>query len=208
MAYIALDSFNDDASVKAFERALPAILQARALVIDVRHNGGGSSNYGWDVLGYLSRAPIVIGPQYVRADDQLQRAHGSAMVAWKPVSRRGETAPAPAQPHPQVFGGKVMVLTGPWTGSAAEDFVVAFNSLKRGVTMGEATGGSTGQPLMIQLPGGGGARICIKRDLTADGRDFVGIGLQPDVVASQTVAALRSSRDAVLEQAMLALAQP
>lgn len=99
-------------------------------------------------------------------------------------------------------------MTGPQTFSAAEDFVVAFNAVKRGVTVGEATGGSTGQPLMMRLPGGGGARICIKRDLTPDGHEFVGIGLTPDVAAHQSVEALRAGRDAVLERALRVLAQP
>lgn len=61
---------------------------------------------------------------------------------------------------------------------------------------------------MIDLPGGGRARICVKRDLTVDGHDFVGIGLAPAVAASQTVEALRAGRDAVLERALQALAQP
>lgn len=206
VAYIALDSFADDAGVVAFEQALPAILAARALVIDVRHNGGGSSDYGWKVLSYLSAQPIAMAPQYVRADDTLQRAQGTTMVAWRRISSNNAAPFVLA--HPRIFSGKVAVLTGPRTYSAAEDFVVAFNGLRRGITVGEATGGSTGQPLMIDLPGGGRARICVKRDLTVDGHDFVGIGLQPAVAASQTVEALRAGRDAVLERALQALAQP
>jgi carboxyl-terminal processing protease len=69
VAYIALDHFESDAGVKAFVQALPAILKAKALVIDVRRNGGGSTNHGWEVLSYLSSTPIASTPQYVRADD-------------------------------------------------------------------------------------------------------------------------------------------
>jgi hypothetical protein len=32
------------------------------------------------------------------------------------------------------------------------------------------------------LPGGGGARVCSKRDTYPDGGEFAGIGIQPDVV--------------------------
>lgn len=38
--------------------------------------------------------------------------------------------------------------------------------------------------------------------------DFVGTGLVPDIAASQTVDAMRSGRDVVLDRALLALAQP
>ncbi|MEO5932912.1 MAG: S41 family peptidase [Duganella sp.] len=58
IAYIALDQFENDREVKAFERALPEILKARGLVIDVRRNGGGSTDFGLAVLSYLSREPI------------------------------------------------------------------------------------------------------------------------------------------------------
>ncbi|MDQ2821213.1 MAG: S41 family peptidase [Pseudomonadota bacterium] len=206
VAYIALDHFESDAGVKAFEQALPEILKAKALVIDVRRNGGGASEYGWEVLSYLSRTPIAYAPQYVRTDQPLQRARGSKILIWQPVDNAG--ARAFSHPHPQIFDGKVAVLTGAGTFSAGEDFIVAFNTLKRGVTIGETTGGSTGQPLTMPLPGGGTARICIKRDLTPEGRDFVGIGLPPDIVLPPTVASLRSGTDPVLERALLALTQP
>ena len=52
------------------------------------------------------------------------------------------------------FLGPVIVLTGPETFSAAEDFVVVLHASKRATLVGERTGGSTGHPLMIDLPGG------------------------------------------------------
>jgi C-terminal processing protease CtpA/Prc len=206
VAYFALDNFESDAGVNAFVKALPAILKAKALIIDVRRNGGGSTKYGWEVLSYLTSTPIASPPQYVRADDPVFRAEEPGVVKWAPVAKFEDGLFV--HPHPQLFAGKVAVLTGPRTFSAGEDFIVAFNALKRGVTVGEVTGGSTGQPLSMPLPGGGMARICVKRDLTLDGRDFVGTGLVPDIAASQTIDGVRSGRDVVLERALLALAQP
>lgn len=58
----------------------------------------------------------------------------------------------------------MIVLTSARTYSAAEDFVVAFDAMKRGTIVGEPTGGSTGQPLLFVLPGGGTGRVCTKRD--------------------------------------------
>lgn len=110
--------------------------------------------------------------------------------------------PHTPRPRARIYAGKVAVLTGARTFSAAEDFVLAFNALQRGVTVGESTGGSTGQPLRFTLPGGGSARICIKRDLTPDGRDFVGKGLVPDIHAAPTVESVRAGSDPVLERAL------
>jgi C-terminal processing protease CtpA/Prc len=74
--------------------------------------------------------------------------------------------------------------------------------LKRGLTIGTATGGSTGQPLFIKLPGGGSGRICVKRDRFPDGREFVGLGIQPDIEVKRTVADARAGLDAELARAI------
>jgi C-terminal processing protease CtpA/Prc len=95
------------------------------------------------------------------------------------------------------------VLIGNNTGSAAEDFLISLDDIKgRGTTIGERTYGSTGQPLSFDLPGGGSARICTKRDTYPDGREFVGYGIKPDVEVKRTIADLIAGKDAVLEKAI------
>jgi hypothetical protein len=54
---------------------------------------------------------------------------------------------------------------------------------------------------MLDLPGGGKARICVKRDTYADGTDFVGQGIRPTVEVKNTVAAVRNGTDPVLLEA-------
>jgi C-terminal processing protease CtpA/Prc len=95
-----------------------------------------------------------------------------------------------------------VVLTSVRSFSAAEDFAVAFDYAKRGTIIGEPTGGSTGQPLSFSLPGGGRARVCTKRDTYPDGKEFVGVGVQPQRVVHPTIADLRAGRDTVLEAAL------
>jgi carboxyl-terminal processing protease len=94
------------------------------------------------------------------------------------------------------------VLTSEQTFSAAEDFVLAFNALERGTTIGATTAGSTGQPIGIKLPGGGWGRICYKRDLLPDGGKLVGRGLAPDIEAFPTVKSVRAGTDPVLQRAL------
>jgi carboxyl-terminal processing protease len=96
----------------------------------------------------------------------------------------------------------VIVLTSPRTFSAAEDFLVAFDQSGRGTIIGEPSGGSTGNPLNFSLPGGGTGLVCSKHDAYADGREFVGIGIKPQIAASPTVADYRAGRDTVLERAL------
>jgi C-terminal processing protease CtpA/Prc len=74
--------------------------------------------------------------------------------------------------------------------------------MERGPIIGEPTGGSTGQPLRLQLPGGLVASICSKSDQFPDGTDLVGVGIQPDLLVSPSVADIRAGRDTVLEAAI------
>jgi len=74
--------------------------------------------------------------------------------------------------------------TSAHTFSAAEDFAVVFDAMKRGKIVGEPTGGSTGQPLSFSLPGGGSARVCTKHDRYPDRKEFVGVGIHPNVGAA------------------------
>ena len=98
-----------------------------------------------------------------------------------------------------------IVLIGRKTASAAEDFLVMADGIDHVRYMGEPTFGSTGQPLMMDLPGGGSARISTKRDFFPDGRDFIGLGVQPDIEVRPTVEAFLSGKDEVLEKALAAL---
>lgn len=68
--------------------------------------------------------------------------------------------------------------------------------------IGEPTGGSTGQPVMFTLPGGGMGRVCAKRDMFSDGREFIGIGIMPDLLVRPTFKSTVAGKDDVLEAAI------
>ena len=206
IAYFAIDHFESKEPVDMFEMVLPEILKAKALILDVRRNGGGSSDFGYAILSYLSHNPVPEAISRVRADDAVTRAHGQPNIIWSQPLFDSDSSYKHA--HADIFSGPVAVLTSAETFSAAEDFTVAFQLMKRGLIVGEATGGSTGQPLFIDLPGGGKGRICVKRDMYPDGSAFVGKGIQPDIEAHPTVAAVRAGADPVLERAVAELRQP
>lgn len=201
VAYVALNSFNDDTAAKAYLAAFPEISKAKALILDVRANGGGSSSVGYQILATLGDKPTPTGIWSTRDYKPTFRA-------WGRPSRMYRGEPGHLMPDAgHHFAGPVAVLTSPGTYSAAEDFAVAFDGMNRGLLIGEPTGGSTGQPLPIKLPGGGFARICSKRDTYPDGKVFVGVGVQPHRLVRPTVADLRAGRDTVLEAALAALRQ-
>lgn len=106
------------------------------------------------------------------------------------------------QPNGKKFYAKpVILLIGNRTFSAAEDFAMEFDFMKRGLLVGEPTAGSTGQPVSFALPGGR-ARICAKRDAYPNGKKLVGIGILPDVQASPKISDFLNGEDSVLETAL------
>ncbi|ALI98150.1 S41 family peptidase [Rufibacter tibetensis] len=99
----------------------------------------------------------------------------------------------------------IVVLTSYQTASAAEDFLIMLDNLNRATKVGQKTYGSTGQPLFFDLPGGGNARICTKRDTYPDGRELVGYGILPHVEVNPTVESFLKEEDILLEKGIMVL---
>jgi carboxyl-terminal processing protease len=208
VAYVQLNTFGDTVTAHAFEQALPELRRARGLIIDVRRNGGGNSGVGYRIASWLTNDTLETSRWRTREHRAAQKAWGSMgaiqhrayaeMDAWFDGGSHGRVAPAAGER----LIVPTIVLQDHDTFSAAEDFLVALDALPHVTTLGRPTGGSTGQPLVLELPGGGGARIVTKRDTYPDGRDFVGIGILPDVRSVPTLAALRSGEDAQLSEAL------
>jgi C-terminal processing protease CtpA/Prc len=196
LVYVNLPGFGSDRVVKEFDEVFDKIKEGRGLILDVRQNGGGSTNHGYAIVSRLV-------DKSVPGSHWKSRKYIAAYRAWGRDEQWQEGDHSTIEPHKtKHYGGPVVVLAGPRTGSAAEDFVVAFQTSGRGRVIGQKTCGSTGQPLRIELPGGGGARICTKRDTYPDGREFVGIGVIPDIEIGPTRQDIAEGRDVVLEKAL------
>jgi C-terminal processing protease CtpA/Prc len=197
IAVLTIDEFEDTDGTKLLLENLPLVASSKGLVIDVRANGGGSTPI--DLLQVLSRKAVRGAWVETRSYNAANRSKGvlPGRTDYPPFE-----VPADPAHHIDV---PVAVLTSARTFSAAEDFVAAFHAMQRGITVGETTAGSTGQPLFFQLPGGGSARVCTRNDRASDGTAFEGIGLRPSISISPTAESIRNGSDPVLERAALAL---
>jgi len=199
IAVLTTTQFENDAASKLLEQHRHELMKARGFILDLRRNDGGNTRSGLAILSALDPAPLPQMAQRVRADNGYTQARGLG-TAWRELPADELEFP----PGPK-FAGPVAVLIGPATFSAAEDTAATFKLMKRGVLVGTPSGGSTGQPLLFDLPGGGHARICVKRDGYPDGSDFVGKGVQPDIVVAPTLASVRAGSDPELARAVDAL---
>lgn len=194
--YVALNSFANSRVVRAFDAKFEKILKAKSLIIDVRNNSGGNTSHGYSIISRLidkpndmtsiwrSRKYIPVFKAWGKEQEWHEGDHGT-------IEPRGETP----------FLRPVVVLIGPNTYSAAEDFLVPIKASGRATLIGEATGGSTGQPLFFNVYGARVA-ICVKWDRFPDGTDFVGVGVQPDIKISLTKKDVREGSDPALKKAI------
>ncbi|SDG40355.1 S41 family peptidase [Psychroflexus sediminis] len=196
VGHLTIDSFANEDTFTEFKKHFPDILNTSALIIDVRHNGGGNGHWGHEIIGYLTKDPFYPSMTLMNTYHPSERAWGGQAIQskktiydWKPY-------------HTETYKKPVVVLISELTYSAAEDFSSAFKMAQRGVLIGTATGGSTGQPLGYHLPGGGVGFVCTKRDAMYDGTEFVGLGIQPDVEVKLTLEGLQNGKDEVLDAAL------
>jgi len=206
VAYIALNGFHDEKILQSFYAAYEDIKKARALIIDLRFNGGGNSGIGAEILAHFANEDL-------EGSVWKTRKHIATYKAWGNFGGEYEEY---AKDNAWEYGSMGLlkakksdnhivptyVLIGRYTGSAAEDFLVYADKLKHFTTIGEKTYGSTGQPIFFDLPGGGSFRICTKRDTYPDGREFVGYGISPDISIDRLPEHLIREEDLTFDRAI------
>ncbi|MDW3651130.1 MAG: S41 family peptidase [Bacteroidia bacterium] len=218
-AHVKLNSFGRENIIEEFEKRLDSIKACKGVIIDLRGNGGGSSTIGYAILNHFTKKPYKGSLSRTRDHRAAHKAWGKFVDADTPLEDLSEFD----QRSRLTFKGEywhefelseyqsdveeiidlpVVVLIGNNTASAAEDFLVALDQVGIAKLIGSPTFGSTGQPLMMDLPGGGSARICTKRDTYPDGREFVGYGIQPDYKVEQSVEDYLTEKDVVLTYAV------
>lgn len=221
IAIFAVNRFDMPEVLDSVSKRVAALERAKGVIIDLRRNGGGSSEIAAGLLSYFTDADTLTGSRW------RTRQHRAAHKAWGAFAMQdtADRSPEAEQARAYYLGkawyegglmqfvnqvspgermGKMplVVLQGHETASAAEDFLVMLSSLPgRAITIGQPSFGSTGQPVFFNLPGGGSARICAKQDTYPDGRPFVGVGIQPDIEVVPTVEDFIKGRDPVMEQA-------
>lgn len=221
IAYVALNSFGDPKIDTLFIEKVPELLKAKALVIDIRNNGGGNTDIGREIAKYLTEDKLLYGS---RSKTREHRAAYKAWGSWVADANIDTVGNEWAKKSLDYYNGEVwyefeyepdtndvegpkitvptVILTGHNTASAAEDFLVYLDKQPHITRMGRKTFGSTGQPLMFDLPGGGTARVCTKKDVFPDGREFVGYGIAPKIEVNPTVEDFIQDQDRALEKAV------
>lgn len=220
LGYVRIGTFADTKVVTQFREVLPQLQQHQGLVLDIRHNGGGNTFIAEEILKHLSFVNLIGAKSKMRVHNSTYKAWGrfASEYAWaeKYLSYFNGDAWVESEPNllevddvdiADKLVVPTVVLIGKNTAKAAEDFLIYLDDVSHVKTLGQPTYGSTGQPLIFDLPGGGSAKVCTKRETYADGRDFVGFGIQPDRFISQNISDIVDGEDVVLMEATSLLNQ-
>jgi hypothetical protein len=159
--YYRFDSFQNSEEQLAYADSLFAELDRTAvqnLVIDLRFNSGGNSNFGDYLLDYLTREPYR---KAARMDVRLSELLFNTYEGYREfegltgmtISRRVRLE----QPEARGirFDGKLYVLVGPGTFSSAGMFAAMVKDFQLGTLIGEETGATRecfGEVLNVRLP--------------------------------------------------------
>lgn len=175
IGYIAVTSMMDDV-VNNFKTEYEKVREKPVLIIDLRENGGGNSNNSEQIAEYLIREP--------------QKACVS-----------GQTL----HPSADHYKGKLLVLIGTETFSAAESFALDLKESGHAIFIGSPTGGDTGNlPKVFTTQRGISFTLPVRKpaQLSPKGFPMEGKGIEPDYPVYPTVEDYLKNADTVLEYAL------
>ncbi len=218
--YLRLPSFDSrQDELKAIE-LLKQNAQAKAMIIDVRANGGG--NTPGDLIGALIDRPYREFSQGTTLSIGLFAAYRQILLSMPPeeLKQMSEsdraalgaysgyyrpmlvTAGGMNMPGKPVYAGPLIVLSDIGCASSCEDFLMPLKESRRARILGQASYGSTGQPYMVDFANGMAFRVSTRRVYFPDGSPFEGVGIAPDIEARPTLDDLRHGTDSLLAKAL------
>lgn len=213
IGYIQLTSFagqylNTIDSV--FNSWLPRLKRCKGLIIDLRGNRGGTDQ-AWENIAFH----LINKPQFKDQGKWFSRKYITSYKMWGEYDPRFKDyyfdkamEEIKHQPYTNKLNDSLklhqplIVISGQYVGSAAEDLLTLIKETERAVVVGEPSVGCMGEPMFITLPGDFGVMICAKKYVNPDGTQPNNTGILPDIEVKRDYNAYLKGRDNVLESAI------
>lgn len=175
----------DVAASHAFSQIEDFLAGAKGIILDVRYNPGGSDDVSMAYAGYFTQTAIPAFTKTTRTET-------------------GYTAPhlAMLEPKANALDMPVVVLTSPYTGSAAEIFTMTMRELPQVTTMGTPTSGGLSDVMSVKLPNGWELGLSHQIYTTMAGENFERVGITPDITVDLDLQAAQAGTDNVLNAAI------
>jgi hypothetical protein len=185
IGYIRLTTFVRGSWTSEFPVALEFLRNTNGLVVDIRHNGGGSTNVADEIISRFIDVPVAY--PFFYSMGQLQPT-----MFVQPAG-------------PFRYAQNVVVLTNGVCFSSAEYFAEMMKQVPAVTAIGDTPGGGGGIPSEYSLPSG--AQVLIPRGeyRRHDGIPIEWNGIPPDIRIANTEAEVRQGKDSQLEYALQVL---
>lgn len=163
-----------DDLVKAFDGALEQLKETKALIIDMRGNGGGDDRVAQRCAGRFFTSSVAFPGCQMRMVT-LGKPWFAPRTGRK-VSPRGDWQ----------YSGPVVLLIDEFVISSAEHFVAGMHDSGRATTIGHTTAGSSCNPIRLEVSGFK-FQVSRWREFRTDGSLIEKQGVPADISVSPTV---------------------
>lgn len=193
IAYIDFSGFpGNETTLAEVRKFLDAHRDAKTLIIDARHNGGGGLAEMNLIFAQIFAHPTTLVDMDIRS--AVEAKYGSPFdpkdrllrrIAGPETINRREHFVLPAAEQGSLKDAKVYLLTSKRTFSAAEHLSLSLKRTHRATLVGEATGGGAHFGGMAPMGRGYAAFIPVGRTFDPDtGESWEGTGVAPDVAVA------------------------
>jgi hypothetical protein len=200
VAYLRINSFaGDETQLARVQEFITDHLTARAIIFDLRTNGGGGFAEIDVMFPYFFAQPTTLAMLETRdaADPitftRLLEGPTLKRVADVPGYVRREHRIEPHPSETRLRDAKLYVLTSSETRSAGEHFAMALKHTGRATLIGQTTAGA-GHTTMMRMLGGGFA-VAVPVGRTVDpqtGAGWEGSGIEPDIKVHASAALIEA----------------
>lgn len=167
IGYLKLNGFMDpEVGREPLSAAMTFLKNTEALIIDLRHNGGGTPMMVRDLCSYFfDETPILLNQMYFRKDNRKEEFWTNKEV-----------------PGPRYLNKPVYILTSAFTFSGAEECAYNFQTQKRATLVGEITGGGAHPGGMVPVADHYAIFIPTGRAINPITKtNWEGVGVKPDI---------------------------
>ena len=187
IGYVYMGTFDDDYLVNYFSEALDYVRNSKALILDIRHNNGGSYQNLVATVSRFITSPLEKPGYYVLGDH----------VPLPPFKPQGSFQ----------YVNPVVVLINGVCYSTGDIFPEVMKQISTVTVVGDTTaGGSSGStvpaPAEYELPSGKNIFVGTTDWRRYDGLPLEWIGCEPDIHVGQTEEDILNGRDKQLEYAI------
>ena len=190
IGYFHFSGFGDvGGSGKVVDEIVAAFKDAKAVIVDVRRNGGGDDRVGKAIADRFADEKRLYMITQVRDGEEYDDFSQTKYWYVEPGG--------PAQ-----FTKPVVLLTDRTSISAAENFALAMRVLPHATIVGDFTSGCFADVYGDTLPNGWRFSVSYKLFVDQDGFCWEGIGVPPDLMVVNSKEDLAKGKDRVLDFAV------